>query len=328
MHIRATVAMLLLIAAAASTTEASPHAVTPGAFRVHTLNIPEAAFANMFLIETAQHAAAVDAGFDPKRDGSRLRALADSLGKPIAYVLLTHGHVDHYGGLPGVRSKSAPVLASAGVARQIEDYDSTNFARFGIPAPDGDRSPTRVMRDGETLDLDGVRFELRVAGPGESYEDALWRVSGKGREAWFVGDVAMYGLFPFMQSGHSANWLRTLDMLERRADADLDVYVGHDVTAAERDGRPWDASVFRWQAARVRDFRAAVMGLTGGRRLLEAGEAPRVLATLQARAPENLPMFGFLVTTTANVVAAELMLEEERLGFEHALRAVFGVENP
>jgi hypothetical protein len=117
-------------------------------------------------------------------------------------------------------------------------------------------------------------------------------------------------------------------MLERRAPAGIELYIGHDVSAAERGGRPWDAAVLAWQAARLREFRAAVMDLTGGHRLLEPDEIPQVLAALQSRALENLPSFGFLVTTTANVLAAELMVEHERLEFEQVLRAAFGVEQP
>ncbi|HEU5236553.1 MAG TPA: MBL fold metallo-hydrolase, partial [Pyrinomonadaceae bacterium] len=63
---------------------------------VHTLASGEAGLmVNGYLIETANHVVAVDSALIESAS-RELRKKFESLGKPLAFVLITHGHPDHY----------------------------------------------------------------------------------------------------------------------------------------------------------------------------------------------------------------------------------------
>jgi glyoxylase-like metal-dependent hydrolase (beta-lactamase superfamily II) len=295
-------------------------AVGEADFRVRVMTRVEGAFQNTVVIETSGHVVVIDPGFSPN-DATAVQALIDSVGKPLEAVLLTHAHIDHYGALYGLERGRAPVIASAGVVRQLAGYDSLNYARFGMRSPGARTWPDRLMGDGQSFAVDGVTFTMFDAGAGESYADVWWKIESGGRTAAVLGDLAMRGLPPLMQSGHSAEWLSSLERVALALPADARLYIGHDAEAPGKADPSWDTSILRWQARRITAFRNAVRSITGAGRLLTDAEIARVVSTMHADAPENLEAFDFLITTSANVLAAELILERQRQEFESILRA-------
>ncbi len=296
-------------------------AATPRAssFEVHVRTIPEAAFVNTVMIETSDHVVAIDAGFS-EADARAIEEIAAGLGKPLRAVLLTHAHIDHYGGAYHLRGADVPIIAGASVARHLDEYDAINHARFGgvPPTPPLDID---VLGNGGRLVVDGVTFELHEVGPGEAHADTWWLVSHGDRHAAVIGDLAMYGIPPFLQSGQSGPWIRSLARLRDELPADAEVYIGHDLAGAEGAAPPRGAEILDWQIARLTAFRRAVADVTGRTRLLTAAEVDQVVERLHEDAPENRTDFDFLIRTSANVLAAELILELERERFEAALRA-------
>ena len=53
---------------------------------------------NAYLVETATGVVVVDATLGVS-DGRALRARVEALRKPLAAVIITHSHPDHYGGI-------------------------------------------------------------------------------------------------------------------------------------------------------------------------------------------------------------------------------------
>lgn len=298
--------------------QASP---TP-TFQVHTVVMPSNAFAMSVLVETTGHVVVVDAGLSAT-DAAAIRARVDRTSKPIAAILVTHAHIDHYGGAFILAADTIPLVTGSGVARHLAEYDATNYARFGRTVPAGSRTFDRILGHGDTLSIDGVTFRLGDLGPGESFADVWWLVEAGNRSAAVIGDVAMFGLPPLLQSGHSTAWLRSLEQLKQRIPAGTPIYIGHDIRAIGLDEHSWDHAILDWQAARLRTFRASVERVTGGERLLTPDEVARVVADMNADAPENSRNFDFLISTSANVLAAELIAERQKREFERLIQALF-----
>ncbi|NLL94202.1 MAG: MBL fold metallo-hydrolase [Thermoplasmatales archaeon] len=110
---------------------------------------------NMFLVIGAERTALIDAGtgFDP--DGL-VASIGDRLkGRPLDYLLITHRHFDHVGGMKAVVDAFSPkVVAGEADAVPLREGDSASTlgTDFG-----GRIYPTEVTgaRDGCEMDLGG-----------------------------------------------------------------------------------------------------------------------------------------------------------------------------
>lgn len=282
----------------------------------------DGAFVNAIIVEGEHNLIVFDPG-SSKGDAEKIASKSLELKKPIAAVFVTHGHIDHYGAVGALRGEDRPFISGVGVARQIKEFDAINFARFGAAPPPGSRAPDRILGHGESVTFDGVKITLFDLGPGESFDDVWYLVEHKGGREAIVGDIAMYGIPPFMQSGHSKDWLLSLEAIKAAIPDDAAIYIGHDLRAKQTGDAKRDKSIFDWQAERINEFRDAVANFTGRKRLLTDQEVGAVVKKLNEKAPENLPAFNFLISTTANVLAAELILEEQKEDFEDKLQAVF-----
>src|SRR5262249_38135788 len=90
-------------------------------------------FANLaFIVAPASppFVVAIDAGTTEETARAAVAALRRVTQAPIKYVILTHGHWDHAGGLAAVREPGSRVIARAGFAEELER--SRNYrAPFG-----------------------------------------------------------------------------------------------------------------------------------------------------------------------------------------------------
>lgn len=260
---------------------------------------------NSFLVEGEDGVVAVDAPmFVP--DARAYRARLDALGKPLAGVLVTHPHPDHYNGLTElVAGHDVPIIALTDVAEEIRARDSEKRARwapvFGDNWPESTTFPNRVVPAGEAVELAGLRFTSIDLGPGESVSETLWLLEGSRPQIAFVGDLVFEGSHPYIGDGMTADWIDALNRARDLLDLAAVLYVGHGSPV----GHP--ASVLQDQKRYLLMLREVVRRLAGGAAELTA-DAKKELVELMTDYTGGARM-PYLLEWGSDALAAELAAE-------------------
>lgn len=208
---------------------------------------------NTYLVEGPSGVVIVD-GQLTVSDAQAVREAIDELGQPVAGLLVTHPHPDHYAGaavvLDGI---DAPIVATAEVARIIERDDAEKDAivgpMMGAEWPSRRRFPDRIVEPDTTVELGGLEFRVVELGPAESHADVMYVLD---EHAAFIGDVAYHDMHAYLLDGHHREWLHVLERLQRELDPAAVLYVGH--------GEPAGVELLRRQAHYVRTFVDTVTG--------------------------------------------------------------------
>lgn len=177
-----------------------------GAVTVHTYTNPEAGFGNTTtIIESENALVLIDAHFS-EESAAEFRAYADSLGKPIDRLIITHEHPDHIGGVEPVFS-DVTSMSSAGVIEAAAAAGTTI---------------DEVIEAGEET-IDGIRYVFDVYDDAEAPEQVVTHLPDDGVIS--VGDL-VYNEYHFFMTPEFDNWLVILDELAARDGIEL-VLPGH-----------------------------------------------------------------------------------------------------
>jgi glyoxylase-like metal-dependent hydrolase (beta-lactamase superfamily II) len=220
--------------------------------RVHR-HVASAMPVNAYLVETPGGVVAVDSTLTVS-DARAMRRRVDELGKPLRAVLITHAHPDHYGGAVDlVGSDEVPIVAAEGVDAVIRRDDEIKEAivrpMFGDEWPRERRFPNQTLRDGESIDVDGVPFTLMDLGPGESPHDSVWLI-GDERQVAFAGDTAYQHMHCYLADGFWESWLRNIERLRDQLSPEAELHFGH--------GEPTATAPLEWQRGYIDTFVGAV----------------------------------------------------------------------
>jgi glyoxylase-like metal-dependent hydrolase (beta-lactamase superfamily II) len=186
---------------------------------------------NSYLIEGEVAVVAVDGPMFVS-DARAYRARLDALAKPLAGVLITHPHPDHYNGVTElVAGFDVPVIALADVDREIRARDDEKRARwaplFGDEWPATSTFPNRIVQAGETVELAGLHFTSIDLGPGESISETIWVLDQLRPPIAFVGDLVFESTHTYLGDGMTAQWLASLTRAQQLLDPATILYTGH-----------------------------------------------------------------------------------------------------
>jgi len=176
-----------------------------GGVRVHTYLAPAAgAFVTSHLIETRAGLVLVDGQFEPGPAQELGRYIA-GLGQPLAKVLLTHAHPDHWFGLHHLGRP--PVHAAPVTARFLRDNAAAvvQQRRADSSAPNLAGEITAGVEV-----IGGVELRYRLVADTEAPEMLLVEVPAAG--ALIVGDL-LYNRVHAVVSRGIDNWVAALDGL-------------------------------------------------------------------------------------------------------------------
>jgi cyclase len=132
---------------------------------------------------------AIDAGGDPATGKAILEKIQETAGKPVRFVIVTHSHGDHAGGLAPFEAAGAKVICQENNAAALAALiDPAARARSGLLA----LSERLLLLSGSR------RAAIYYLGPAHTNGDLVVYLPEE--KVLFSGDVALVGRAPYMQS--------------------------------------------------------------------------------------------------------------------------------
>lgn len=253
---------------------------------------------NAYLIEGERELVGVDATLTVS-GGRMLRERIEAIGKPLAALVVTHAHPDHYGGaVEAVGGSDVPIVATAGVDAAIRRDDATKEEilrpMLGDEWPAERRFPTAIVEDRAELSFGDVELLVRDLGPGESPHDSIWLL-GDDPATIFSGDQGYNHMHCYLADGHWEEWLENIEALARELPSDTTLRPGH--------GGPADLGLLAWQRGYIERFIEAV-------RSAEWGDVEAAKASVMVAIGEYLEVDDLRLLTELSIepVAAKLGL--------------------
>ena len=215
---------------------------------------------NFGIVEGPRSLLAIDAGGGPQHARNFLRA-AQTLGKPVDRVVITHEHPDHSVGLP---------VFPPGIEIVAQEETRAQMVRMGTPATpaywktnpawgnadDVNRVvlPTVTFRDRMSVYYGETRVDFQWPGKAHTSGDAL--VFVRSARVVFMGDIAFFGVTPLLSSGYVQDWIKVCDATLRDPEVDM-IVPGHGPVGGKHE------------LTEMRDYLALVLG--AARKGLAAG---------------------------------------------------------
>jgi glyoxylase-like metal-dependent hydrolase (beta-lactamase superfamily II) len=144
---------------------------------------------NCYVLESSDHLAIIDAGFEP---ADMIEFLNDRItkGAILDALLLTHAHVDHIAGVADVRRAFPSIKVLIHEAEKDWLGDSRlNLSMFsGFPI--ATKAPDRLLKNNDSITIGDCEFEVRHT-PGHSLGSVTY--FNAANKFAFVGDALFAG---------------------------------------------------------------------------------------------------------------------------------------
>ena len=188
--------------------------------RIHTYVAPEESVqVTTHIIETANSLVLVDAQF-ALPFAQEVREYAESLGKPIDRIILSHDHPDHWSGSPAF---DMPLVTTANIAANLQQRIDEGSAQ----APEGFIAPEGALEAG-TLVIDGLTYDISIYLDAEAAEQLVIRIP---EAKTIILQDLLYNAGYFFPGQNRVNWIQVLDELRKAMVTEniTTVLVGHGV---------------------------------------------------------------------------------------------------
>jgi len=202
---------------------------------------------HVYLIDGGDELALVDVGA-----GMGAEAIVENVKRDgfdpglIRHLILTHGHGDHAGGAPRMRSLlDQPAIHASGVIadslrRADEQAISIDVAKAaGIYPLDYRLDPCPVdheLEEGATIDVGNLRLSVFDT-PGHSDGHVSLLLEEGGRRTLFAGDVIFFGGKVLLQNIHDCRLDALIGSLRKLRRLDVSALLPGHLTLSLRDGQ-------------------------------------------------------------------------------------------
>ena len=206
-------------------TGATIHIADFGPAKIHTYVAPEDSFGDTtHIIESDNNLLIVDSQYLIPY-AKEVRAYANNLGKPIAGIIISHAHPDHYFGLG--EFADVPSYALPEVIKDIEQSGNHMIEEskkgLGDLVPDKIVIPQNPLSVGET-NIDGIQYRFDRYTNAEADSQLVIELPQLG--AVIVQDIVYNGYHPWL--GKTVpNWISTLKQFNQRYKNYPYVFAGH-----------------------------------------------------------------------------------------------------
>ncbi len=150
---------------------------------------------------------------DPGDEGPRLLKLISDSGADLKAIWLTHGHVDHIGGIAAVRAKYDVPIHLHPADRPVYDAQSFFADSYGI-AFDPPPPPDIEIADGDVLKLGSLEFKvMHVPGHAPGHVIYICETTVMGGDLLFAGSIGRTDL-PLSSPDAMAESLQKISKLD------------------------------------------------------------------------------------------------------------------
>jgi glyoxylase-like metal-dependent hydrolase (beta-lactamase superfamily II) len=269
--------------------------------KIHTYTSQEPMLrVNAYIVETAKELVIVDTTLTMS-DSKALKQQADSLAKPVAGIILTHGHPDHIAGTYNIAPKGdVPIYALPSIKKLMEATEAAKHEQwsglFGNEWVPKWVYPNQLVKDGETVSIAGINFTvLDIGSGGDCDANSLWLMEDEHKAA-FIGDFIYNNNHTYMNDGSILRWLGNLEKYAPILQSFSTYYVGH--------GAPCDHRAIDKQKEYFISYCAQVLKATYGTGIF-IEETRRIFEQAMLAA---YPDYGcqFMVALSADAVGKEL----------------------
>lgn len=254
---------------------------------------------NAYIIEAEHEMVIVDTTLTMS-DSIALRKKADGLGKPLAGILLTHGHPDHVAGTYNIApGGEVPIYALSSVKELMEETEEEKHQQWSDMF--GDEwipkwvYPNTTVADGETVNIAGLTFNvLDIGSGGDCDANSLWLL--KEEPVAFIGDFIYSENHTYMADGSILRWIANLEKYSGVLQNYQTYYVGHGPAC-------YDSAIVR-QKAYLNDYCSEILKATNGTAVFNEETKSQFEEVMLSKYPK----YGcqFMVSLAAEKVASEL----------------------